>query len=333
MVQTDLWKYCTPEHCRDMLLSFRLLGDTSWPDEKVTACLYAVSNHTECHYRTEWIPKKDGTRRRLLVPDKLLKRIQKNILHHILNGFTVSACATAYHKGAGVVPNAIVHTGKKVVVKLDVNDFFGSISFPMVLSGAFPGQYFPPGVGTMLSALCCCGDFLPQGAPTSPAISNLVMKPYDDYMQQWCGDRGISYTRYCDDMTFSGDFDPELVIRKVSGFLNTMGFALNQKKTRILYKNGRQTVTGIVVNEKTQVSKDYRRKLRQEIHYCLKYGVRSHMNRTGKEILFPEGRAEEKRYIQTLLGKIRFILQVNPEDRWFQGMEKKLIEVLRREAE
>lgn len=320
MNRTDLWKYCSPKHCRDMLLSFRLFGNTSWPDEKVMACLYAVSNHTERHYHTVRIPKRDGTERKLLVPDKLLMGIQKNILHHILDGFTVSDCATAYHKGAGVVPNAIVHTGKKVVVKLDVRDFFGSISFPMVLASAFSDKYFPPAVGTMLTALCCCSECLPQGGPASPAISNLVMKNYDDYMKQWCGNRRISYTRYCDDMTFSGDFEPDLVVKKTSGFLNAMGFELNQDKTRILYCNGRQKVTGIVVNEKLQVAKDYRRKLRQEIYYCLKYGVESHLNRIGKE--------GEIRYISSLLGKIRFILQVNPADQWFLEAEKKLLGAL-----
>lgn len=328
MYQTDLWKYSTQKHCRDMLLSFRLLGNNSWPDEKVMACLYAVSNHTERHYRTVRIPKKDGTERRLLVPDKILMRIQKNILHHILDGYAVSGCATAYHKGAGVVPNARVHTGKNVVVKLDVKDFFGSISFPMVLKSAFPVRYFPPAAGTMLTALCCCRDFLPQGSPTSPAISNLVMKHFDEYMKKWCGDQGISYTRYCDDMTFSGDFNPGPVIRKASGFLNAMGFELNEEKTRILYCNGRQAVTGIVVNEKPQVSIDYRRKLRQEVFYCLKYGGKSHLERIGKNTLIPENE-----YLLSLMGRVRYVLLVNPEDRWFREAEEKLLAVLRRNAE
>jgi len=128
MYQTDLWKYCTKEYCRDMLLSFRLLGNTSWPDQKVMACLYAFSNHTERYYRTVRIPKRDGRQRSLMVPDYMLMRIQRNILHHILDGYEVSSCATAYHKGPGVVSNARDHTGKHVVVKLDIKDFFGSIS-------------------------------------------------------------------------------------------------------------------------------------------------------------------------------------------------------------
>ncbi|WP_367565501.1 reverse transcriptase family protein [Lacrimispora sp.] len=319
MNQTDLWKYCTSEHCRDMLLSFELLGSTGWPDEKVMACLYAFSNHTERHYHAVHIPRGNGTMRRLFVPDKMLMRIQRNILHHILDGYPVSGCATAYRKGTGVADNARVHKGTYVVVKLDIKDFFGSISFPMVYKNAFSGHHFPPAVRTMLTSLCCYKEFLPQGAPTSPAISNLVMKPFDEYMEEWCKDKEISYTRYCDDMTFSGDFNPGQVIRKVSGFLTAMGFELNEAKTRILYRNTRQAVTGIVVNEKVQVSRDYRRKLRQEAFYCLKYGVKSHMEK--KRI--NEG-ITENQYLLSLLGKIQYILLVNPEDQWFQEAREKL---------
>ena len=78
-------------------------------------------------------------------------------------------------------------------MKMDIEDFFGSITFPMVLHHAFPAAYFPPAVGVMLAFLCCCHDRLPQGAPTSPAISNLVMKPFYEYMEAWCGN-GKLYT-------------------------------------------------------------------------------------------------------------------------------------------
>lgn len=328
MYQSDLWKYCTPEHCRDMLLSFHLLGE-EWPDDKVISCLYAVSNHTERHYNIIRIPKKDGTRRTLMVPDGLLKNIQKNILRHILSTYEVSSCAMAYQKGTSVLKNASVHTGNRLVLKLDIEDFFGTISFPMVLKSAFSLKYFPLPVGTMLTALCCCQEFLPQGAPTSPAISNLVMQPFDEYMKLWCEKRGISYSRYCDDMTFSGDFNPGQVIRKVSGFLYEMGFSLNEEKTRILSCHGRQAVTGIVVNEKVQVSADYRRKLRQEVHYCLKFGVKSHLKRTERAIKGPE---EELRYLFSLLGKIRYLLYIKPEDTWFQDAREKITELLKEKS-
>ena len=324
MYQPDLWKYCMPVHCRDMLLSFRLFGE-EWPDEKVIACLYAVSNHTERHYNVIRIPKKNGDRRILMVPDDLLKHIQKNILHHILSGFEVSTCAQAYQKGASVLKNASVHTGKRLVLKLDIKDFFGTISFPMILKSAFPLKYFPLPVGTMLTALCCCQEFLPQGAPTSPAISNLVMKPFDEYMKRWCAKRGISYSRYCDDMTFSGDFLPGPVIRKAEGFLNAMGFFLNEEKTRVLSCHRRQSVTGIVVNEKVQASADYRRKVRQEVYYCLKFGVKSHLKMTGRAGKDSE---EEQRYLFSLLGKIRYLLYIKPEDAWFQEAREKVSDLI-----
>jgi retron-type reverse transcriptase len=324
MYGTELWKYSTPEHCREMLLSFKLLGE-DWPDQKAIGCLYAISNHTERHYHTVLIPKSDGTKRKLLVPDDLLKMIQRNITKHVLSEFEVSSCAAAYRKGTSVLTNASVHTGKKLVLKLDIEDFFGSITFPMILNSAFSGRYFPPSVGTMLTALCCYRDYLPQGAPSSPAISNLVMRPFDDYMKVWCEKRNISYTRYCDDMTFSGDFQPGPVIRKLSGFLNDMGFSLNQGKTRIISWGRRQTVTGIVVNRKPKVSPEYRRKLRQEVFYCLKYGAKSHIMVTGREEPDEE---RERRYLRSLLGKIQYLLFINPDDIWFAKAKGKIQSIL-----
>lgn len=329
MDHIGLWKHCTTEHCKEMILSFELFGVVDWPEEKQIACLYAVSNHVEKHYHPALIPKRDGSSRQLLVPDSILKRIQTNILYHILESMPVSSYATAYQKGKGLTENAKVHVGRRQVLKLDITDFFGSILFPRVRRSVFSEVYFPPAVGTLLTSLCCYKDYLPQGAPTSPAISNLVMKPFDDFMGAWCGERGIGYTRYCDDMTFSGDFDAELVTHKVRNFLEAMGFTLNEKKTKVLNRAKRQAVTGIVVNCRAQVSRDYRRRLRQEIYYCGRFGVKSHLARIKDHrygLLGPEGR---ERYMMTLLGKVNFILQVNPEDKEFQKARQQVKMMMR----
>lgn len=309
-----LWKYCDKEQCKDMLLSFRLVGSDSWTDGKIMACLYALSNHAKEHYHKTELPKKRGGRRILMVPDPLLKQVQRNLLHHVLEGFSVSPAACAYRKGASPLANASLHTGKRLVLKLDIHDFFGSITFPMVLHHVFPSTYFPPAVGTLLASLCCYRDRLPQGAPTSPAVSNLVMKPFDDHMLEWCRSRRITYSRYSDDMAFSGDFDPGEVIRKTENFLRAMGMELNREKTRVCAVGGRQSVTGIVVNEKPGLPRDYRRALRQELHYCMIYGV------------------EEKSAacLRSLLGKTVYLLSVNPEDQWFQGAEAFLREELKK---
>lgn len=327
----DLWRYCTDRHCQDMLLSFKLFGENDWPESRVIGCLYMLSNHKERYYKKIRIPKKGGGTRTLLAPDPLLKLVQKNLLHHVLEGFSVAPCAMAYRrqtgkdreKQGGIMGNAAAHVGKKLVLKLDIADFFGSITFPMVLHHVFPAKYFPPAVGNLLTALCCYEEYLPQGAPTSPAISNLVMKPFDEHMEKWCQERKVSYSRYCDDMTFSGEFDVAEVRKKAESFLNAMGFALNEKKIRILSQKNRQTVTGLTVNEKVQVPKEYRQKLRQELYYCRKFGVEEHMQRQGdKAFLFPEGGWDEKRYLQTLLGRVGFVRRSRPGDKWFEEAEK-----------
>lgn len=313
----NLWKYCTAEQEKEMLLSLRLLDGISVKEEKYFPCLYAVSNHTEQHYRTASIKKKSGGVRNLLVPDALLRGIQKNILRHVLNGFSAADAAKAYKPHVSPVDNALPHVGAEQIVKLDIKDFFDNITFPLVCQYAFPAEYFPPAVRTMLTALCCCHDSLPQGAPTSPAVSNLVMKSFDEYMTQWCRERKVQYTRYCDDMIFSGNFDGKELINKVRSYLQVMGFELNNKKTRILKGSCRKTVTGIVVNEFPQVSRDYRRRLRAEIYYCRQYGVQEHLKRMGKKEWLTAEEPDTERYIRHLLGKIDYVLHVNPQDEYF----------------
>lgn len=316
---SDLWKYCTAEQCREFLLSLELVGNSDWPDEKKIACLYAVSNHVEKHYHTAVIKKRSGKERRLLVPDPLLKGIQQKILHNVLEAHSISEYATAYHKGAKLKDNAVPHVGKKKILKLDIENFFENILFKQVLQSSFPKKYFPPSVGTMLAYLCCYYDYLPQGAPTSPAISNLVMRPFDESIGAWCEARGISYSRYCDDLTFSGDFDAEMVKRKAGAFLGEMGFNLNKKKTRVISRGQQQNVTGVVVNCKPQVSKEYRRKLRQEIYFCRKFGIRGHLERIGDRKYLDLGETGIERYRLRLVGKVNYVLQVNPDDEEFRG--------------
>ena len=318
MAVNDLWKYCSQEQEKEMLLSLHLLEGTNVREEKHLACLYAVSNHTKEHYHPVNIKKKGGGTRKLLVPDALLRQIQKNILHHVLDGLSVSEYATAYKKKASIKDNAIPHIGKEQILKLDISNFFENITFPLVYQYAFPAVYFPGAVRTMLTSLCCYEDYLPQGAPASPAISNLVMKPFDEYMAGWCRERGICYTRYCDDMTFSGVCVSMEVKNKAESFLRTMGFELNRKKTKILKKYQRQMVTGIVVNETARVSREYCRALRREIYYCRKYGAGEHLNRIGAGRWETDGKPDVARYLNHLLGRVNYILQVNEEDDYFQ---------------
>lgn len=310
MAEYDLWKYCTAEEIGKTLRSFDLLHGVNVPESEYLSCLYTVSNQIEAHYHPVMIPKKSGGSRKLFVPDGLLKTIQRNLLHHVLEEFQTSSFACAYKKGTSIVENARPHVRAEIVLKLDIQDFFDHITWILVYQNAFPATYFPPQIRKMLTEFCCVKDRLPQGAPTSPAVSNLVMRPFDEYMGAWCAKRQIRYTRYCDDLTFSGSLEPKEVIRKVRGFLQVYGFELNQKKTRVLGRGSSQSVTGIVVNEKAQVSRAYRRKLRQEVYLFDRYGAKT-------------AEDQEKERIR-LLGKMQYVLSVNPEDVWFQKMYKKL---------
>ena len=270
--------------------------------------LYAVSNNLGKHYRKVKLPKKNGGFRTLSVPDEVLKSIQRQIAEVLLIHSPTSRYAKAYRFGSSTLRNAKHHVGKQVVLKLDILHFFDSIRYSTVKDKVFPEEIYAEPVRILLTMLCYHKDALPQGAPSSPAITNIILYEFDEQIGQWCRERGIAYTRYCDDMTFSGDFNPAEVIRFVRLELKKMGFLLNEQKTQIQRPDQQQTVTGIVVNEKLSIPADYRRKLRQELYYCRKFGIQEHLQKIGLEI-------PENTYRMQLLGKVNYVLQVHPNDK------------------
>ena len=312
----NLWKYCTTDQWQDYLLYLHL-GGRNLPLKKEMAVLYHFSNCQEEHYRKGRIPKKSGGYRTLWIPDGQLAGIQRRLLGRVLETMEVSEYAAAYRKGMGLADGARPHVGKPVVVKMDVKDFFGSIGYLTVYRKAFPPWLFPDPVRGLFASLCCFRETLPQGAPTSPYISNLVMRDFDCSLGSWCRERGIAYTRYCDDLTFSGDFDPGQVIRKATAFLEAMDFSVNREKTRVFTRGARQEVTGLVVNEKLQVPGKTRRRLRQEWHYCRMYGVEEHLKQTGLE-------ESPEHYLERLAGRIQYVLSVDPENSVFGRMKEEV---------
>lgn len=282
-------------------------------DNKYTVeYLYYLNRTRKFHYRKKEIPKKNGSKRTLFIPDNNLKNIQRLLVYNHLESLPISKFATAYYKGASLANNAITHTGKTAVLKLDISDFFSSITEDSVYLNAFNSKYFSSRVGKLLASLCCYNGAIVQGAPSSPCIANIVMRKFDERLGKWCAEKNISYTRYCDDMTFSGEFSKSLVINKVSKMLESMNMYLNDKKTVFIPQNKRQVVTGIVVNEKINTPADYRREIRKEIYYCKKYGVVNHLEHSKLNNEFTE-----KSYINHLAGKINYVLMINPENEEF----------------
>ena len=303
-----MWKYIGIKECNEFLLSLNLFSCND--KEKYIRTLYSITNNIKNNYKIYKIEKKNGKYRTIYEPKSLLKHIQKQILSNILENKKISKYATAYHKGISLKDNAIPHINKEIILKLDIKNFFDNISFYDIYNSCFPIEYFPKSVGMLLTSLCTYNGKLIQGAPTSSYISNLVMKEFDEILGLWCDKNNISYTRYSDDMTFSGNFNPSEIIIKVRKMLYKLGLELNESKIHVINRSNSQIVTGIVVNEKIQVSSKYRNKIRQEIYYINKFGLESHLLKNNIKI-------SNKKYLNILYGKILYVLQINENDEEF----------------
>ena len=228
-----MWKYIDKEKSKEFLLSLGLLNDNISDKDKIIK-LYSISNNVEKNYKIFKIKKRNGKYRTIYEPNYTLKEIQKNILNNILNNKKISIYAKAYHKGIGLIDNAKEHVNKKLILKLDIKDFFENISFIDVYNSCFEIEYFPKEIGILLTHLCTYKEHLPQGAPTSSYISNLVLKEFDEYIGVICKEENISYTRYSDDMTFSGDFNPSKIITIVKKELRKYNLELNNEKIHVI---------------------------------------------------------------------------------------------------
>ena len=295
----------TKEECNKFLLSLSLLNYNISDNAKLKI-IYSISNRVESNYQIFKIKKYNGSYRTIYSPKTTLKHLQKNILHNILNNKQISKYAKAYHQNISLKDNASPHTNQKVILKLDIIDFFENISFYDIYQTCFPEVYFPKPIGQLLTYLCTYESRLPQGAPTSAYISNLVMKDFDEELGSWCEQNNIAYTRYSDDMTFSGDFGPHIVISKVRKMLYKLNLKINNKKIKVIYNHQCQKVTGLVVNKKVRVSAKYRDKVRQEIYYIKRYGLLNHLNKIGYQY-------SPAKYLNTLYGKVLYILSINEE--------------------
>lgn len=280
--------------------------------------LYSVSNTIEKHYHEAELIKSNGEIRLIRVPDKLLKSIQRRIVDIILAQEPISCYAMAYRVGGSTRQNANIHVGKKKVLKLDIRKFFDHITYPMIKEKVFMADKYSEPIRILLSVLCVYIHQLPQGAPTSPAISNIIMRNFDKIIGDWCREKNIAYSRYCDDMTFSGDFDEKEIVTFVDSELRKNGFFLNHKKTVCLHDGQRKEVTGIVVNEKISVPAHYKKKIRQELFYINKYGVESHIARM-------ENNQSIDKYVSGLLGRINYVISVEPHNEEMIGYRKILL--------
>lgn len=210
--------------------------------------LEEILNNVSGHYQEFWMRKRSGGYRMISAPDKDLQAIQSTIYSRILSSVTiVHPAAVGFRCGRSVVDNAAPHLGKRYVLKMDIHDFFGSIRSPRVRQ-TFKKIGYPENVSKVLGALCCLHRHLPQGAPTSPALSNIVGYEMDRKLAALAAEYGVTYTRYADDLTFSGDvFPKEQIIPQVKRIIRDEKFEPNHKKTHFMNQSSRKIITGVSV--------------------------------------------------------------------------------------
>ena len=230
------------------------------------------------------IPKKSGGERHISAPIAPLKAIQSALSILLQSIFTPSPYATGFIVGRSVKDNARHHLGQTCIFNADLENFFPSITKQMVRRALYRelGDILVSReVINIICSLCTVPgsdgvEVLPQGAPTSPVLSNIVLKSLDDEMSELALRIGCRYSRYADDITFSHDKPlrkmTQFVQSKIFAIIASHGLRVNEKKTRTLVPGTRQEVTGVVVNSKLNVSRKYIKHLRTLLHLWEKYG-------------------------------------------------------------
>jgi RNA-directed DNA polymerase len=277
---------------------------------------------TRMHYIQFQIPKKSGGMRTLAAPHKKLATAQEWILTNILEKLEYGGIAHGFVPGRSTVTNAMPHVGKAILINVDLENFFPSIHFNRVRK-LFRSLGYSGAVATLLALLCtecprqkvmyygktyfvATGERgLPQGACTSPAISNQIAGQLDSRLWSICQKLNVVYTRYADDLSFSGDDELEskigYLLARIRHIAEDEGFAINPKKTRIQGQNARQVVTGLVVNQTVGVPRDIVRRIRSILHHAKTEGLET------------QNRDQHPNFRGWLEGMIAYIHMVKPD--------------------
>ncbi|MBC8035141.1 MAG: RNA-directed DNA polymerase [Chitinophagaceae bacterium] len=246
------------------------------------------------HYQHFYLPKKSGGKRLISAPMPRLKAVQNWILHNILYRIKNSDAAHGFVPGRSIVTNATPHVGKELVINIDLRDFFPSVAYKRV-KGLFVKLGYSEQLATILGLLCTEPDVdeivldnrkyyvakterhLPQGAQSSPAITNLICYKLDKRFEGLAARHGYSYTRYADDMTFSANGEGIEKAGQLMAFVKKVikeeGFTIHPEKLRVMRKGDKREVTGVVVNDKLSIDRETLRKFRALLHQISKTGL------------------------------------------------------------
>jgi hypothetical protein len=301
-------KYLTPLVEKDVPIIFDfnhlclLLGRT--PEY-----LGSVVNSSKSHYRNFHIKKRSGGQRLIRAPYPALMECQYWIYQNILQKIKIHPAAQGFTFKKSIITNASIHINQTQFLKIDLKDFFPSIKINQVIT-VFKTLGYNHKVSFYLAAICCYDGKLPQGAPTSPMLSNIIASPLDKRLLNFSKRFNLKYTRYADDLAFSGNEIPVKFIDYISKIINSAGFVVNEKKTFLQQSVGKRILTGIsIADKKILVPREYKRNLKQEIHYVKTYGLASHIRKM---------KIRNPNYLFSLMGKLRFWLSVERDNKYAQ---------------
>ena len=235
-----------------------------------------------------------------------MRSVQYRLLTKLLNRLILPDYVYAFEKDRNIPAMAALHTNKYCIISLDIKEFFHSImqeDLAIILQRL--------GIGTMpartISEICTYKAFVPQGALTSPKLSNLVTSvTFGPEVKTYCDEKGLTLTVYADDVTVSTnnkDVNPKEVIQDISLMIQAHGFRINRKKTKVMYHGSRQYVCGAVVNAKVNLIVKERKKLRAMVHNVVKNGIPAEAAKTEQD---------PNKFLNHLRGRINWYRQLNP---------------------
>lgn len=247
---------------------------------------YLYVKRPENQYTTFKIKKYDGNFRQIMSPHCELKSVQRKLAYILALIYEPKVCAFGFIKGKNCVDGAHKHINKKIILNIDLKNFFNQIHFGRIRGMLQSKPYeLTREVSTTISQIACCDGLLPQGAPTSPIITNMICKPLDNALMKLAKKYKLTYTRYADDITFSSnllDFPKSIASiennkvhlgGEILNILKKQGFEINENKVHLRSKKTRQEVTGLVVNRYVNLKREYVKNLRAALFQCHSLGV------------------------------------------------------------
>ena len=241
----------------------------------------AEARRRQFMYKEFEIPKKSGGTRRITAPTGKLKDVQKCISVLVAPYYQVPDCVHGFAEGKSVASNASMHTAKNYVLNIDLKDFFPTITYTRVVK-SLKELGFNDEVSDIIARLCTIPmwdeqnqmlrNSLPQGSPASPLLSNIVCISLDRRLSGLAKRFRLTYSRYADDITFSSDHsvyakDSEF-LKELENIVESSGFKINEKKTRLQKKGSRQDVTGLIVGEKINTYRQFTKNLRAAVFHA-----------------------------------------------------------------